>query len=91
VIGPIPKLIVQVGEVGLPAAGMRVEVWTSLPEPAVGVSVTPGTVRAENRIHGSDQQSCSPGAPLVIITGHDPAVRVPPYNATSRVAAAVPA
>ena len=25
-------------------------------------------VRAENRIHGSDQQSCSPGAPPVMIT-----------------------
>ncbi len=48
-------------------------------------------VRAENRIHGSDQQSCPPGAPPVIITGHVPAVRVPPYHATSRVAAAVPA
>jgi len=48
-------------------------------------------VRAENRIHDSDQLSCSPGAPLVMITGHVPAVRVPPDHATSRVAAAVPA
>jgi putative transposase len=31
-------------------------------------------VRAENRIHGSDQQSCSPGAPAVMITDHVPAV-----------------
>jgi putative transposase len=30
-------------------------------------------VRAENRIHGSDQQSCSPGAPAVMITDHVPA------------------
>src|ERR1022692_3724495 len=48
-------------------------------------------VRAENRIHGSDQQSCTPGAPAVMITSHVPAVGVPPYHATSRVAAAVPA
>jgi hypothetical protein len=34
------------------------------------------TVRAENRIHGSDQQSCSPVAPPVMITGHVPVVRV---------------
>jgi hypothetical protein len=29
-------------------------------------------VRAENRIHGSDQQSCSPGTPPVMITDHVP-------------------
>src|ERR1019366_408866 len=49
------------------------------------------TVRAENRIHASDQQSCSLSALAVMITGHVPAVRVPPGYATSRVAAAVPA
>jgi hypothetical protein len=48
-------------------------------------------VRAENRIHASDQQSCSPGALPVMITGHVPAVRVPPDYAASRGAAAVPA
>src|ERR1035438_3594827 len=48
-------------------------------------------VRAENRIHGSDQQSCSPGAPPAMITGHVPAVPVPPDHSASRVAAAVPA
>ena len=48
-------------------------------------------VRAENCIHGSDQQSCSPNRPAVMITGHVPAVRVPPDHAVSRVAAAVPA
>ena len=48
-------------------------------------------MRAENLIHGSDQQSCSPGAPPVMITDHVPAVRVPPDHAASRVAAAVPA
>ena len=48
-------------------------------------------VRAENLIHGSDQQSCSPSRPAVMITGHVPAVRVPPDHATGRVAAAVPA
>jgi len=31
-------------------------------------------MRAENRIHGSDQQSCPPGAPPVMITDHVPAV-----------------
>jgi hypothetical protein len=50
-----------------------------------------GGVRAENRIHGSDQQSCPPGTSPVVITHHVPAVRVPPDHATSRVAAAVPA
>jgi hypothetical protein len=33
-------------------------------------------VRAENPVYGSDQQSCSPGAPAVMITDHVPAVRV---------------
>ena len=47
------------------------------------------SVRAEKRIHGSDQQSCSPGVPPVMITGHVLAVRVPPYHANNRVAAAV--
>jgi len=42
-------------------------------------------VRAENRIHGSDQQSCSPGTRLVMITDHVPAVRVPSDHAASRV------
>ena len=48
-------------------------------------------VRAENRVHGSDQQSCSPSRPAVMITDHVPAVRVPRDHATIRVAAAVPA
>src|ERR1039458_6087617 len=48
-------------------------------------------VRAENRIHGSDQQSCSPGAPPMMITYHVPAVGVPPDHAASRGAAAGPA
>ena len=47
------------------------------------------SVRAEKRIHGSDQQSCSPGVPPVMITGHVLAVRVPPDHANKRVAAAV--
>ena len=51
----------------------------------------PRPVRAENPVHGSDQQSCSPGPPAVMITDHVPAVRVPPDYATGRVAAAVPA
>jgi hypothetical protein len=53
---------------------------------APGAAAPP--VRAENRIHGSDQQGCSPGAPPVMITGHVPAVRVSPDHANSRVAAA---
>ena len=31
-------------------------------------------VRAENVVHGSDQQSCSTGPPAVMITDHVPAV-----------------
>src|ERR1039458_4139824 len=50
-----------------------------------------GDVRAENRIHGSDQQSCPPGASPAMITGHVPAVPVPPDHSACRVAAAVPA
>src|ERR1019366_5224824 len=42
-------------------------------------------------IHGSDQQSCSPGAPPMMITYHLPAVGVPPDHAASRGAAAGPA
>jgi hypothetical protein len=34
-------------------------------------------VRAENRVHDSDQQSCSPSRPAVMITSHVPAVRFP--------------
>src|SRR5450755_744853 len=48
-------------------------------------------VRAENLIHGSDQHSCSSGALPVMLTGHVPAVHLPPDHAASRVAAAVPA
>jgi hypothetical protein len=48
-------------------------------------------VRAENRIHGSDQQVCSPGARPAMIIDHVPAVGVPPDHAASRGAAAIPA
>ena len=48
-------------------------------------------VRAENPVHGSDQQSCSPSRPAVMITNHVPAVRLPPDHTGRRVAAAVPA
>ncbi len=41
-------------------------------------------MRAENLVHGSDQQGCDPGRPAVMITAHVPAVRVPPDH---RVAA----
>ena len=48
-------------------------------------------VRAENLVHSSDQQSCSPCHPAVMIIGHVPAVHVPPDHAASCVAAARPA
>ena len=48
-------------------------------------------VRAENPIHGSDQQSCPPGAPAVKITHHVPEVRLPVDHAGRRMAPAVPA
>ena len=58
-------------------------------EPAAGQFAD--AVRAENRIHGSDQQSCSPDAPPVMITGHVSAVRLPSHHAGDHVAAAIPA
>jgi putative transposase len=48
-------------------------------------------VRAENPIHGSDQRSCSPSRPAVMIIDHVPAVRLPPDHAGGRTAAAVAA
>jgi hypothetical protein len=48
------------------------------------------TLRAENPVRGSDQMSCLPGAPAVMITDDVPAVRVPPDYATGRVAAGHP-
>ena len=48
-------------------------------------------VRAENPVHGSDQHSCSPMRPAVMITDHVPEVRLPPDHADDHVAAAVPA
>jgi len=48
-------------------------------------------VRAENVIHGSDQQGCPTSRPAVMITDDVPAVRVPPDHAGRSVAAAVPA
>jgi hypothetical protein len=53
--------------------------------------VESGPVRAENLVHGSGQQSCSPCRPAAMITGHVPAVHVPPDHAANRVAAARPA
>ena len=46
-------------------------------------------MRAENLVHGSDQQGCDPGRSAVMITAHVPAVRVPPDHTGCRVAAAV--
>ena len=51
----------------------------------------PRPVRAENLVHGSDQQGCFPGRPAVMISGHVPGVCVPPDHAGCGVAAAVPA
>ena len=52
----------------------------------------PPAVRAENLVHGSDQQGrFPPSRPAVMITGHVPAVRLLPDHAGRRVAAAVPA
>jgi hypothetical protein len=48
-------------------------------------------VRAENPVHGSDQQSCASRRPAVMITDHVPAVRLPPDHADGLMAAAVPA
>ena len=48
-------------------------------------------VRAENLVHGSGQQSCSPCRLAVMITSHVPAVHVPPDHAANGVAAARPA
>jgi hypothetical protein len=48
-------------------------------------------VRAENLVHGSDQQGCSPGCPAVMINGHVPAVHVPRDHSASRVVTPVPA
>jgi Bacterial regulatory proteins, luxR family len=48
-------------------------------------------VRAENLVHGYDQQGCSPGRPAVMITDHVPAVRIPPDYAGRRGIAAVAA
>ena len=47
-------------------------------------------VRAENPIHGSEQQSCPPDAPAVMIAHHVPEVRLPVDHAGRRVAPAVP-
>src|ERR1019366_8249813 len=54
-------------------------------------AAAPDGVRAENPIHGSDQQSCPPSAPAVMITHHVPEVRLPVDHAGRRVAPALPA
>ena len=87
------------GQVLAPAAGRRglfaewrqelgLDEVTQTPS-ATGAAVY--LVRAENCIHGSDQQSCSPSGRPVMITDHVPAVRVPPDHAGRRVAATGPA
>src|ERR1022692_3557631 len=54
-------------------------------------AITQLTVRAENPVHGSDQQSCSSGCPAVMITDHVPALRLPSDHAGGLLVAAVPA
>jgi hypothetical protein len=48
-------------------------------------------VRAENLVRGCDQQGCPPCHPVVMITGHVPAVCLPLDHAYDLMAAAVPA
>jgi hypothetical protein len=48
-------------------------------------------VRAENLVHGSDQESCHPCRPAVMINGHVPTVHVPRDHSASRVVTPVPA
>ena len=48
-------------------------------------------VRAENLIRGCDQQRCPTCRPTVMITGHVPAVHLPPDHPDALMAAAVPA
>jgi len=43
-------------------------------------------VRAENPVHGSDQESCASRRPAVMITVHVPAVRLPPDHADGLMA-----
>jgi hypothetical protein len=62
------------------------------PEPAPPAPVPQAApVRAENLVRSCDQQSCPPSRPAVMITGHVPAVRLPPDHAVGLMAAAVPA
>ena len=90
------------GAVGLGFTNRRVLAVALLPDGRAVTSGTdgrvlvwnpanPGAVRAENRIHGSDQQSCSPDALPVMITGHVSAVGLPSHHAGDHVAAAIPA
>ena len=48
-------------------------------------------MRAENLVHGSDQQGCGPSRLTVMITGHVPAVRLSLDHADRHMAAAIPA
>ena len=72
------------------AAAGRGELRTPLPVGLVHDDAGE-VVRAENLVHGSGQRSCSPCRSAVMITGHVPAIHVPPDHAASRVAAARPA
>jgi hypothetical protein len=50
-----------------------------------------GGVRAENLVRCCDQQSCPLCRPAMMITGHVPAVRLPPDHADGLMAAAISA
>jgi hypothetical protein len=53
--------------------------------------LTQRSVRAENPVHGSDQQACHPSRLAVMITGHVSTVCLSPGHAGRHMAAAVPA
>jgi deazaflavin-dependent oxidoreductase (nitroreductase family) len=54
-------------------------------------ALVPAAVRAENLVRRCDQQSCSRCRPVVMITDHVPAVRLPLDHARILMAAAVAA
>src|ERR1035438_7741019 len=63
-------------------------VWASAPPQDDHPCVLRGPVRAENLVRSCDQRSCPHYRPAMMITGHVPAVRLPPDHAADLVAAA---
>jgi hypothetical protein len=67
---------------------------TTMASPSVfrhGVQELLAVVRAENFVRSCDQQSCPLCRPAMMITGHVPAVRLPPDHAADLMAAVVSA